>query len=93
MRLAGPDGVPQLSGLLPDFVTCSYMNELPSVALTQRFRRLCEEYGSQHLVIKVVAVGRDTGVAGLPESDDWTTWDADQMRTAVEYLRHKRGDR
>ena len=69
------------------------MDELPSVALTQRFLRLCEDYGSQHLVIKLVAVGRDTGVAELPESDDWTTWDAHEMRAAVEYLRRKRGER
>ena len=32
-----------------------------------------------------------TGVPGLPESDDWTTWDAGQMRAAVEYLEHLRG--
>ena len=29
----------------------------------------------------------------LPMSDDWTTWDAQQMRVAVEYLRRKHGDR
>ncbi len=69
------------------------MNELPSVALTERFLRLCQDYGSQRLVVKMVAVGRDTGVAGLPASDDWTTWDAHEMRAAVEYLRHKRGER
>ena len=69
------------------------MNELPSVALTERFLRLCQDYGSQHLVVKMVAVGRDTGVAGLPASNDWTTWNAHEMRAAVEYLRHKRGER
>jgi len=69
------------------------MNELPSVALTAQFLRLCEDHGSQRLVVRIVAVGRDTGVSGLPESDDWTTWDADQMRAAVDYLRHKRGER
>ena len=68
----------------------SSVSELPSVALTQRFLSLCEHHGSQHLVIKLVAVGRGTGVAGLPESDDWTTWDAGQMRAAVEYLEHLR---
>ena len=62
------------------------MSDLPSVALTQRFLFLCEHHGSQRLVVKLVAVGRGTGVAGLPESDDWTTWDAGQMRPAVEYL-------
>ena len=30
---------------------------------------------------------------GLPESDDWTTWDADQMWASVNYLEHKRGVR
>lgn len=69
------------------------MNELPSVALTQRFLALCQEYRSQHLAVKMVAVGRDTGVSGLPASDDWTAWDAHEMRATVEYLRHKRGGR
>ena len=66
------------------------MSELPSVALTQRFLALCEHHGSQRLVVKLVAVGRGTGVAGLPESDDWTRWDAGQMRSAVEYLERLR---
>ena len=74
-----------LSGL-----RCWCVNELPSVALTQRFLTLCEHHGSQHLVVKLVAVGRGTGVPGLPETDDWTTWDAGQMRAAVEYLEHLR---
>ena len=69
---------------------CSCVSELPSVALTQRFLALCEHHGSQHLAVKLVAVGRGTGVQGLPESDDWTTWDAGQMRAAVEYLEHLR---
>lgn len=69
------------------------LNELPSVALTQRFLSLCEDYGSQRLVIRLVASGRNIGVPGLPETDDWTTWDADQMRAAVEHLEQKRGIR
>ena len=69
------------------------MNELPSVALTEQFLRLCEDYGSQRLVVRIVAVGRDTGVSGLPASDGWTTWDRNEMRAAVDYLRHKRGER
>ena len=69
---------------------CSWVKELPSVGLTQRFLALCEHHGSQHLAIELVAVGRGTGVPGLPESDDWTTWDAGQMRAAVEYLEHLR---
>ena len=78
-----PPARPTISGL-----RCSCVSELPSVALTQRFLAL--HHGSQHLVVKLVAVGRGTGVQGLPESDDWTTWDAGQMRAAVEYLEHLR---
>lgn len=69
------------------------LNELPSVALTQRFLSLCEDYGSQRLVVRLVASGRNAGVPGLPETDDWTAWDADQMRAAVEHLERKRGVR
>ena len=47
----------------------------------------------QRLAVRVVAISRDTGMAGLPTSDDWTTWDAHEMRAAVEYLRHKHGGR
>ncbi len=65
------------------------MNELPSVALTQRFLILCEQYGSERLAVQVVAVGRSTGVTGLPANDDWTTWDAVEMQAAVDYLEHK----
>ena len=67
------------------------MNELPSVALTWRFLVLCEQYGSERLAVQVVAVGRSTGVEGLPASDDWTTWSADEMQAAVDYLQRKRG--
>ena len=41
----------------------------------------------------MIAAGRSTGVSGLPESDDWTTWNADQMRAAIEYLLKKCGRR
>ena len=58
--------------------------------LTQRFLALCDYHGSQHLAVKLVAVGRSTGTPGLPQSDDWTTWDARQMRAAVEYLERLR---
>ena len=64
--------------------------ELPSVAVTTRFLALCEHYGSQRLAVKLVAVGRRSGVPGLPESDDWTAWDADEIRAAVEYQQHLR---
>ena len=66
------------------------MNELPSVALTVRFLAVCKDYGSERLAIRVVAPGRNTGVPGLPESNDWMQWDADQMRAAVEHLERKR---
>ena len=69
------------------------MNELPSVALTQRFLLMCEAYGSQRLVVRTVAAGRSAGVSGLPAGDDWTAWDDDQMRAAVDYLQHKCGAR
>ena len=66
------------------------MDALPSVALTERFLALCQEHGSQRLVVGMVAVGRSTGVSGLPESDDWTVWGADEMRAAVDYRERMR---
>ena len=66
------------------------MNPLPSVALTERFLAVCQEHGSDQLVVSMVAVGRSTGVSGLPESDDWTAWDADEMRAAVDFLERMR---
>ena len=41
--------------------------------------------------VRIVAAGRSTGVAGFPEDDDWTAWNADEMRAAVEHLQRKRG--
>ena len=67
------------------------VNELPSVALTTKFLALCEQYGSERLAVKIVIAGRSAGVAGLPEHDDWTAWNADEMRAAVEHLQRKRG--
>ena len=66
------------------------MNELPSVALTQRFLALCEYHGFQRLAVRLVAVGRSTGVPGLPRGDDWTAWNAEEMRAVVEYLEQMR---
>jgi len=76
---------------VPRFVDDAYATkgELPSVALTQRFLAQCEHHGSQRLAVRLVAVGRSTGVSGLPVSDDWTAWDAQEMRAAVEYLERK----
>ena len=62
------------------------MNELPSVALTQRFLALCGDHGSERLAVRLVAVGRSTGVPGLPASDDWTAWDAEELRAAIDFL-------
>ena len=64
-------------------------NELPSVALTTRFLALCRQYGSEHLAVSIVAAGRSAGVPGLPPGNDWTAWNADQMRAAIEHLQHK----
>ena len=62
------------------------MKPLPSVALTQRFLALCQEPGSKQLALSMVAAGRSTGVSELPQTDDWTAWDADDMRAVVDYL-------
>ena len=64
----------------------SAVKELPSVAVTERFLALCQEFGSQRLAVRLVASGRNAGVSGLPATDDWTAWDADEMRATVEYL-------
>ena len=69
----------------------SGVNELPSVALTTKFLGLCAQYGSERLAVKIVVAGRSAGVPGLPEHDDWTAWNADEMRAAVEHLQRKRG--
>ena len=66
------------------------MNELPSVALTRRFLAQCEHHGSQRLAVRLVAAGRSSGVPGLPASDDWTTWNAEEMGAAVDYLEQMR---
>lgn len=66
-------------------------NELPSVALTTRFLFLCRQYGSEQLAISIIAAGRSAGVSGLPQGNDWTAWNAGQVRAAVEHLQHKLG--
>ena len=67
------------------------MNELPSVGLTTKFLALCQQYGSERLAVRIVAAGRSAGVPGVPENDDWTAWNADEMRAAVGHLQRKRG--
>ena len=69
----------------------SGVNELPSVALTTRFLVLSQQYGSERLAVSIVAAGRSAGVPRLPQSNDWTAWNADEMRAVVEHLRHKLG--
>ena len=71
----------------------SGVNELPSVVLTSKFLALCEQYGAERLAVRIVVAGRSAGVPGLPDNDDWTAWNADQMRAAVEHLQRKRGTR
>ena len=67
------------------------VNELPSVALTTKFLELCQQHGFEQLAVRIVAAGRSTGVPGLPQGNDWTAWNADQMRAAIEHLQHKLG--
>ena len=66
------------------------MSELPSVALTTRFLALCEQHGGERLAVRLVAVGRSTGVTDLPAGDDWTAWDAGELRAAIDYLERLR---
>ena len=67
--------------------------ELPSVALTTRFLVLCQHYGSETLAVHIVAAGRSTGISNLPSGDDWTKWDREQLRAAIDYLEQKRRGR
>ena len=66
---------------------------LPSVAITTKFLALCDQFGSESLAVRIVAAGRSAGVAGLPEHDDWTAWNTQEMRAAVDHLQRKRGAR
>ena len=70
---------------------CSGANDLASVAVTTKFLGLCERYGAERLAVRIVAGGRSAGVAGLPQHDDWTAWNADEMRASVEHLQRKCG--
>ena len=62
------------------------VRELPSVALTLRFLPLCKGHGSRRVAVQLVILGHNSGEPGVPGVDDWTAWDADQMRAAVDYL-------
>ena len=63
---------------------------LPTVGMTIRFLALCDLYGSHRAAVGMVAEGRRAGAPGLPGDDDWTQWNATQMRAAVEYLESRR---
>ena len=65
-------------------------NELPSVGMTMKFLALCDLFGSQQAAVGTVATGRKSGVTGLPEQDDWTGWNADEMCAAVNYPQNTR---
>lgn len=73
--------------------TSSMTNELPSVAMTDRFLALCKHYGAQRLTIRIVAAGRNAGVDGLPQHDEWAEWNSREMRAAVDYLEQQCGTR
>lgn len=60
------------------------------MATGARFLSLCEQHGSVRLAVRLVAVGRSTGVPGLPAGDDWTAWDAEELRAAVDCLERLR---
>ncbi len=61
-------------------------DELPSVELTTKFLALCDLFGSERATVGAIALGRRSGVPGLPERADWASWNAGEMRAAVEYL-------
>ena len=63
---------------------------MPSVSLTIRFLAVCRECGDDRLAARMVAAGRPTGQLGLPQSDDRKSWNAKEMRAAIDYLERKR---
>ena len=58
--------------------------------MTMKFLALCDLFGSQEAAVGTIAMGRQHGVAGLPEQDDWTAWNADELCAAVNYLQNTR---
>ena len=64
--------------------------EVPSVSLTIRFLAVCRECGDERLAVRIVAAGRTTGMSGLPQSEDWKSRNAKEMRAAIDYLERKR---
>ena len=63
---------------------------VPSVSLTMRFLAVCRECGDERLAVRMVAAGRSMGESGLPQSDDWKSWNTKEMRAAIDYLERKR---
>ena len=51
---------------------------------------MCRECGDERLAVRIAAAGRSTGESGLPQSDDWRSWNAKEMRAAIDYLERKR---
>ena len=64
---------------------------LPSIGITIRFLALCNRYGSKRAAVSVVAQARRAGVPGLPETTNWTAWNAGEMTAAVKYLQTQAG--
>ncbi len=64
--------------------------EVPSLSLTIRFLAVCRECGDERLAVRMVAAGRTTEKSGLPQGDDWKSWNAKEMRAAIHYLERKR---
>ena len=64
--------------------------DAPSVSLTIRFLAVCRECGDERLAVRMVAAGLTTGELGLPQSDDWKSWNTKEMRAAIDYLERKR---
>ena len=85
-RIVAAERVRQAAAGALEGAAASRVSERPSVALTLRFLSLCKGLGSQRVAIRLVILGHNKGVPGLPGVDDWTAWDADQMRAAVDYL-------
>ena len=65
---------------------CRWALAIVSLELTRRFLALSDDYSSKEAAVRVVGRGRRAGAPGLPDCDDWTVWDAGQMRAVVENL-------
>ena len=59
----------------------AWAGEFPRIALTTRLLAPCQRYGSRQVAVSIVAVGCSTGAPGLPQGNDWTACNADEMRS------------